>query len=61
MTDAQLIADHIARHGITVCPPYVCAMPPIETWEEMRRREYAIAARKRRFANARKRKTREAA
>lgn len=55
MTDAQLIADHIAKHGVTVCPPCTYAMPPIETWQEMTNRNAAVLRRRRRFAAAKAR------
>lgn len=59
MTEAQLIANHIAQHGVTHCPPFTHAMPAVETWEELRRREWAINARRRRFEKARARQQRE--
>lgn len=55
MTDAQLIAAHIAKHGVTVCPPCVHALPAVETWQDMVQRQHAILRRMRRFKAARRR------
>lgn len=54
MTDAQLIADHIARHGVTVCPPCTHALPAVEGWQDMVQRQHAILRRTRKFKAARR-------
>lgn len=55
MTDADLIAAHIAKHGITRCPPKTFAMPTVETWKEMAERNAAVLRRRRKFAAAKAR------
>lgn len=55
MTDAQLIAAHIAKHGITHRPPMTHALPAVEGWQDMTNRQHAIARRVRRFKAARRR------
>lgn len=56
MTDAELIAAHIAKHGVTACPPCTYAMPPIETWQEMTNRNAAVLRRRRKFEAAKSRR-----
>lgn len=58
MTDADLIAKHIAAKGVTVCPPMTHARPEWEggpmNWREMNNASWQNATRKKVAANRRK-------